>query len=358
MKTSADIERTIHEYNQRRSTIFYPKTDDLFLPGISLGLKDTRVQDLDKFRSLAVEICERRLGCKPALIEPITTAGTFHLVFKVTDTDNKAYVIRLNRFPDLTQSWSLYHDVSIYPLLYERGLRVPHVLEIDCSRRICPTDYEILTYVDGRPLNAYENQETQFMDPDLISAVGAYVARVHTIKLKCFGPLRIGFIEGLLTTWADYIFLRFEEHVAVCVGIGAISKDEADNIREAFERHRNFFMISDPALLHGDLGNHNFISADGKSINALIDWEDAMSGDPIFDIAFWGTFFKDHMLKDFVAGYTTIASLPHDFEKRYWLYYLRVALSKTVHRFRFGYQDPIGRPSASRRIQKALCFFK
>jgi Ser/Thr protein kinase RdoA (MazF antagonist) len=137
------------------------------------------------------------------------------------------------------------------------------------------------------------------------------------------------------------------------MNIGAINQEECRTIAKAFESIYRISRDVRASLLHGDLGHHNVFS-DGQHITAIIDWEDCLCGDPVFDIAFWGTFCRDYMLDPFLKGYRTIRQLPGDFELRYWLYYLRIALSKTVHRFRFGYPDRPGRPPASLRIQKAV----
>jgi len=108
-----------------------------------------------------------------------------------------------------------------------------------------------------------------------------------------------------------------------------------------------------PVLLHGDLGSHN-VFTDGRDVTAVIDWEDALSGDPVFDIAFWATFHPDRRHAAFLDGYRAVRALPADFEWRFWLYYLRVALAKTVLRHRLGITDRPGRLPASRRIQKGL----
>lgn len=141
---------------------------------------------------------------------------------------------------------------------------------------------------------------------------------------------------------------------------------EQKSIKFLFDEHQDLFKNVTPVLLHGDLGNHNFISADGKSISALIDWEDCLIGDPVFDIAYWATFFKDNMLDDFLIGYAKInpaispvgETAPKPWRRLGWLYYLRIALSKTVHRFYFGYTDRPGRVPPSQRIQKSLKILK
>jgi aminoglycoside phosphotransferase (APT) family kinase protein len=157
-----------------------------------------------------------------------------------------------------------------------------------------------------------------------------------------------------LQTWREYVLLNLDEHVEACRAAGAISREEVARITEAFDRAAHILEDAPSRLLHGDLGAHNVLS-DGERLTALIDWEDALCGDPIFDIAYWGTFVRDEMREPFLEGYRAARALPADFERRYWLYYLRVALSKTVHRQRFGYADrAAGRPPASQRIRKGL----
>jgi Ser/Thr protein kinase RdoA (MazF antagonist) len=160
-------------------------------------------------------------------------------------------------------------------------------------------------------------------------------------------------ICGLHATWAEYLFLRFEEHVKKCVDISAISLVEAGQISRLFETIANSLMNIQPVLLHGDLGNHN-VFTDGKIITALIDWEDCLCGDLVFDIAFWATFHPEERHRFFLDGYRMENRLPDDFARRFWLYYLRIALSKTVLRDRFGLKDRPGRPPAAGRIRQGL----
>lgn len=398
MTTSAKITDQLIARDQFARTIFYPKTDVAQHEADVYGaLNGTRHQNLIDHVPLVHDLFLGRFQAPPAQITPISSGGTFHLLYKVelADHPDQSFIVRLNRLKEYRTSWEFLIDAWVYPKLSSLGLPGPSIIAIDCSRNLCPTDYQILTYVQGQTLSAFQDQETQYMNPVLLQAIGAYVAQVHSVKLAGFGPLALtpflptlrrslgysGFCpvrgeccselcsleciesmnssaqpspSGIHTTWQDYIFLRLEEHIEICTRIQAITPAEAHEIQKIFLDHKHIFHCSNPVLLHGDLGNHNFLSHDGLSISALIDWEDCMSGDAIFDIAYWGTFFRDHMLKDFLVGYTKHAKLPDDFELRYWLYFLRIALSKTVHRFRFGYQDHPGRPSASLRIQRAL----
>jgi fructosamine-3-kinase len=352
--------QTLAAFDSLRRTIFYPKTDVAQHAATCAVLKQNLQSDLERYRQIAIDVCVAKWGAKPVAIEPIGSGGTYHLLYKVEQFPEETYIIRLNRLPQQCVAWEFMIDAWVYSTLQSLGLPTARCIDIDCSRLNCATDYEVLTCVVGATLSVYEDAVSQHMDPLLLQAVGNYVARVHNVKLAGAGPLSIQSLyalsrpEGIHASWLDYVMLRLPEHIDVCVSIGAIDQHEAAAIERIFDTYANVFKSAPTVLLHGDLGNHNFISADGQEIAALIDWEDCMSGDPVFDIAFWGTFFRDYMLDDFLAGYKQTKQLAHDFHLRYWLYYLRIALSKTVHRYYFGYKDHPGRLPASQRIQKAL----
>ena len=66
-------------------------------------------------------------------------------------------------------------------------------------------------------------------------------------------------------------------------------------------------------------------------MTALLDWEDALVGDPLFDVAMVSTFHPPRRLAAFMAGYGLTAP-SRDEQRLIAAYFLRVALSKTVHR--------------------------
>lgn len=356
MKVSAN---SLQEYDRQRKAIFYPKTDVAEHAALYRKLASTREHDLAASHGAIIRICIGRWGSPPISITPISSAGTFHLLYKIYYNPEESYIIRLNRLPEQKIAWEFLLEQWLMPHLASKNLSQLKVIAIDLTRSICPTDYQIVSYAMGKALNAFEDPETQYMSPELLRAVGEYVARVHETQLQGFGPLALTslntpVIRGVHDSWRDYIMLRLHEHVEICQHIGAITLTEATQITKIFDQSDQLLYITKAHLLHGDLGNHNFLSEDGCTISALIDWEDCMAGDSVFDIAFWGTFFKDHMLDDFLQGYERVTPIPQDFKTRYWLYYLRIALSKTVHRYYFGYGDKVGRVPASVRIQKAL----
>lgn len=332
----------LEQWNERRRRIFYPKTDlDFDLEALRRRREALARIELSKVASILDE--------EVRAIRFLPNAGTFHALFQIDAS--KRYILKLApeapAFGFAIEAWAMRQ-------LAHAGLPALEIRAFSVLAGELPVPYLIVEQANGRPLREFENPDTQAMPEPLLFELGKTLARIHAVETRGAGLLDVGTLEtnpsGLLATWKDYIHLRLEEHVRVCREIEAISAGEAATIGQLFA---NIPPPQPLRLLHGDTGHHNFFS-DGLRITAVIDWEDALSGDPIFDVAYWGTFVRDEMRARFLEGYSSVQPLPADFERRYWLYYLRVALSKTVHRHHFRAKDRLGRPPASQRIQKAL----
>ena len=176
----------------------------------------------------------------------------------------------------------------------------------------------------------------------------------HGVRCAGFGPLDPGppggdgRPKGVHSRWSDFVLLRLDEHLRVCREASALDRGAAAAVEGVFARAEAFLADTPGALLHGDLGNGNVLVA-GARLTALIDWEDCLSGDPVFDLAGWGSFVGNHeRRRRLLAGYTAEAALPDDFELRYALYTLRILLARTVHLHRVGYSRTVRFPAASR----------
>lgn len=358
-----DHSKGMLEYAQVKRSQFYAKTDIVLQDEVLVGLKKTRQELRPFFIPDIKRLCLQVFKKEVKAVVPLAGGGTFHLTYRVCDSDNKSYVVRLN-IPQATEpSYEFLIDEWVYGVLKAKGIPSLFVYVVDLSRSQFPFDYEIIEYANGEQLSLLQDPATQYLPPVVFSSLGQMLAKVHSIPITDFGPIHVASlfpvkngkmsVRGVHKSWKDYIFCNLDEHVEFCRQIGAISSQESERIIKLFNHLSSFFILKKSFLLHGDLGNHNII-ADGKKITALIDWEDCMGGDPIFDLAYWGTFFRDHYRSQVLEGYCQEKLLPKDFEIRYWLYYLRISLSKTVHRHRFGYLDLPGRPPASSRIQRAL----
>jgi hygromycin-B 4-O-kinase len=81
-------------------------------------------------------------------------------------------------------------------------------------------------------------------------------------------------------------------------------------------------------LVHGDFGSNNIL-ADGNHITAVLDWDCAKYGDPLFDVAtayFWSTWL-DCMAAQATYYETHLAQLPR-YRERLLCYQLHIGLSE------------------------------
>ena len=82
------------------------------------------------------------------------------------------------------------------------------------------------------------------------------------------------------------------------------------------------------ALVHGDFGANNVLVHDG-SVSGVLDWESALVGDPLYDVAnvrFWATYLPCMQVQtDYF--HAKLADLP-DYEERVLCYALRIGLEE------------------------------
>jgi Phosphotransferase enzyme family len=351
----------LEAYCRQRRLLFYPKTDlplpQAILDRGALGT-DPQAAEMDR---LVSEAATRIFPREQATIAPLKNQGTFHRLYRAQLLPGRNVIVRVNALSQWQRDFTLLLDEWAMERLRQAGLPHLGVYGVDLSRCLCTFDYQLHQEAPGVTFQAFDHDEEKIRP--LLFELGQMVGRLHHLRTEGFGlfditplvanPSEGPPLQGTFATWPEYVSLNLGEHIEKCVAAAAISAEEAERISEVFEVARGMLLVEEPCLLHGDLGNHNLFT-DGKDVSALIDWEDCLSGDPVFDIAFWATFHPQGRHQCFLDGYRQEHALPMDFELRFWIYFLRISLSKTVLRQRFGVQDKPGRAPASRRIQLGL----
>jgi Ser/Thr protein kinase RdoA (MazF antagonist) len=165
-------------------------------------------------------------------------------------------------------------------------------------------------------------------------------------------------LQGMFQRWHEYVYLNLGEHMRYAKEHGAITGEEERLIRSIFRETRDAIVhIEASTFLHGDLGSHNvFIRGVGvPPALTVIDWEDAILGDPVFDIAMAASFHRmDEFLEDLWRGYRSARELQDDtVSLRFWLYYLRIVIAKSVLRFKLGY-DRLNKSVSTPKIRRAV----
>lgn len=170
---------------------------------------------------------------------------------------------------------SAAHEFAVLELLARHGLSAPPPLMLDTSRTILPADYLVLGWLEGRVAFAPRDREIS------ARAMADLLVRIHAIPA---GP--------------ELAFLPQRGHPLDCLA-EPVDADHPYALEAAsiagLETLRPFVPSPQSVLLHGDFWPGNMLWRN-RELVAAIDWEDAMTGDPLSDIAvarleiaiFWG----------------------------------------------------------------------
>jgi fructosamine-3-kinase len=312
------------------------------------------------------KMCEQHVLCEQLFADKIKTIefvdkGTFHHLFKITIRDNKEYFVKTSKLRSPYRSYHFYIDRWVKEQEVHLDCSMPTIINIDCERNGINYDYVVMEKAEQYTLDSLKHDRNSYRQ--WIEKLGESLALIHRVPVNKAGLIngRIlyekNLCEGVQTSWKSYVLINLKTHLEYCVSHNIFDHKIQSEIEQIFFHYQFLFDKEENYLLHGDLNDHNvFIRDHGLT---LIDWEDALSGDPIFDIAVWGTFINHHENLDaFLNGYQKISSLPDDFMLRYWIYYLRFVLVKTVVRHRFDYYKTDKIPAIDRILLPLLYFRK
>ena len=341
---------------KERRAVFYLKTDPELpdLAGVRARAHSELHRRVESVGRLAVE-----LGYD-ALVEPLG-AGSYHVVHRIGSADGGYAVVRSTLDGLFVQDRGLLNESFARRWLsaYGKSSRVPDTYAVRFRNEGAPFDFALNEFIASPCLRDLGDAALD-QEPSWLFALGGLLREVHQVPGTGAGLIDTDYGQapdqavGVHDSWSDYIFLNLETHIKACRDAGLFEPQlpariihEAESMRPALEKRPM-------RLLHGDAGTHNVcVVAKSKEPVCLLDWEDALVGDPLFDVALTLTFQPPNRQPPLMNGYGL--SRPTLEEQRLLaFYFLRISLSKTVHRLRFGLTDQPGRTPGHHRIMRGL----
>lgn len=247
------------------------------------------------------------------------TQGSIYDVFYFVSGENK-YVLRVTR--DKNISYGLCVESHLIDFLWKVFPQLIKPLLVDVSFKKVPFAFQVLPFCPkndgGFNLKLLNN--------------------INNIKLNGFGPLDDS-LCGIFDSWKEYLLCDVPKHIDTCVKYNFINNQEVKDILYYFDN-----LI--PGVKQGYV-LHNDVSPDNVINGHLIDWDSAIVGDPLFEVASVCCFYPENKFGKIFKDYYYSKSRP---DYLFWLYYLRIALSRTVVRSNRG----LIKNSRSDRILLAL----
>jgi aminoglycoside phosphotransferase (APT) family kinase protein len=322
---------------------------DIDLPDEQLrALRDPSPADGPPADAAVSDALRAATGNRPTRISADVRRGTFRWVIPADLADGRRVVLRANRIRSASLAHGLQVEAALGPILRGR-VAAPAPYAIDVSCLALPVEYGVFERWDGSTLSSLDGNEAAMLTG--LETTAAYLRRVHDITLPGAGGLDAS-ARGCGEDWAAFLHVNLDNHIARCASDGAIDGAESGRIRILLDAELGADAAATDRLLHGDPGPENTILDANGGVTGMTDWEDALVGDPLFDVASIAAFQPERRWPAIFRGYFG-GDLPVRHRRSFWLYAMRLALARTVMRARFGVNDLPGRAPAAGRIRRA-----
>ena len=151
--------------------------------------------------------------------------------------------------------------------VHQMGLKTPAPYLIDETRSILTTPYLVMSHVTGRP--DYQPQNRSQMAQQIATELAQLHQLPQTAADWTFLPLTADWVRNQI----NQSFNKPSMHPLESLALNTIQAD-----KRPWQNHNT------PRLLHGDFWPGNWLWSNGH-LQAIIDWEDALWGDPLADLA-------------------------------------------------------------------------
>jgi len=221
------------------------------------------------------------------------------------------------------------------------GVPVNRILYADISRSQFPFDYQIQDMLEGSDIEGHFHGTRDAYD-QLSYDLGRYVAMWGDLSFSQFGRFDAdaaeqGQLKGTKQSMYEYVIVRLDDDLRYLVDAGVLTVLRADAVRTVFETHKSILSVPIGTLVQYDLADHNIMFDGNTVITGIFDWEAAIVGDPMLDLASaptWKTQYPRE--KKLLEGYTSVRPLPNFWKEKMHLYRLRTMLWKMVFAIRTG----------------------
>lgn len=218
---------------------------------------------------------------------------------------------------------------GVHRTLANHELPAPKVV-FKTPRHASGQSFIMLSEVKGKILP--KAAEAGLDNSQLLKQAAGILERVHRIPLRGYGPLlvRNGELRGKHASWAEYLAIKAPD----TADLAQRALVDAQS-RQLFEQasHRLFTSSARPGrLLHTDYHKENIL-ADNAGEIGIVDWDNAISGDPLYDLSnVWHVLGKKFEL--FMAGYSGELDVERFDDYRLFLCVMKIGLASKVRKYR------------------------
>lgn len=268
---------------------------------------------LEEVKTFLREQCANEVGTVQQLIE-----GEESQAFSC-ECGKDEYVIRINPSIDGFQK-----DAYVYRHFHSERLPIPRVIQmgyIDEQHAFCLTEKMpgiTLQEVDSSTLKRLLEPTTE---------IWLALRKADLGQTTGFGDFDAAG-QGAYATWQEFLLAILDPQTHEWDRV--LPTQEREMCQEVIDPFLSLVKQcpEERTLIHGDFGSNNVLT-DGQRITAVLDWENAKYGDPLYDVAtayFWSPWLECMATQatHFEAHLSTISA----YHERLTCYQLRIGLAE------------------------------
>jgi hygromycin-B 4-O-kinase len=247
----------------------------------------------------AAALLHRQFATDASAVRPLGS-GEFSRAFAFI-SGGRDYVLRLNATPHAAESFA--KDDYAWRHFASSRLPIPRVAAIEQTEEIC---FAISERAAGRVMTELTATERRALLPSLLDTLDA-IGRADVGASRGYGDWDASG-TGQFATWRGYLAAIIEDqadgyyqHWHAFFRDGSLERD----VYDAIYRHMLQLLDHCPeerALIHNDYWFMNIVG-EGERVTGVIDWANALYGDPLYEIArlSWGSAFPGWWYEDGAA---------------------------------------------------------
>jgi aminoglycoside phosphotransferase (APT) family kinase protein len=197
-----------------------------------------------------------------------------------------AYVLKI--YPD-SMHWKMQKEITVSRLMEGKlGVPAPRIVLADDTRSLLGLNFLVMTKLDGRNVIELERDLDSPQVAAIYRQMGEALREIHGIVLDSFGYIGP---QGVLTPFTSnraYMSSQFDKKLGGLAEYGA-PEALAPRLRDFVDRRAALLDgCAKPSLCHYDFHTGNLLAesrAGTVKLSGILDLENAISGDPLMDIA-------------------------------------------------------------------------
>jgi aminoglycoside phosphotransferase (APT) family kinase protein len=228
--------------------------------------------------------------------EPIASGGAHSQVYACQTADGEM-ILRIGQgkqgfythyFPERVdwRNWSDQHWAITRAR--QAGVPAPEVVASDRA-----TGALLMRRLPGIPIDSRYDEVWQGCPYDEWE-FGVLLRRLHSVRPSGFGPID-DHGTALFATWGAFLAAAARSALQTCRERGALSPALGEELEASWLARLGDITCSQPSLLHMEsLGFANIMYAPAtRAITGLLDDEDCLGGDPLFEFV-WMAYYFEH----------------------------------------------------------------